>query len=46
MPKFKIVPVGDKFTIQDDDGYIYGTYNKKKTAEDDAELWREYYNTP
>jgi hypothetical protein len=43
VPKFKVVPEGDKFQIEDEKGNTYGLCDTKKEAEDKAALWAEYY---
>jgi len=43
---FKVVEEGGRFVIYDQDGNGYGSYDTKKEAQDNAVLWREYYEAP
>ncbi|MDA4129257.1 MAG: hypothetical protein OK457_00655 [Thaumarchaeota archaeon] len=43
---FSVLEEGNKFVIRDEDGNVYGSYETKKEAEDNAVLWREYYKSP
>jgi hypothetical protein len=45
-PKFEVKKEGDKHVIRDQNGNLYGSYDTKSQAEENAQLWREYYEAP
>jgi hypothetical protein len=46
VPKLEVKQEAGKFRITDERDTNYGSYDTKKQAEENAELWGEYYKAP